>query len=248
MLSIPTRAKVMSTNTKKAIGYIRVSTDKQASEGVSLEAQAAKIRAWAELNDYELVAIHADEGISGASMGKRAGLQKALKDAKRGMAVVCYSLSRLSRSVEDTLAISRQLDAGGIDLVSLSEKIDTTGAAGRMIFNMLAVLSQFERDQIAERTQSALRHKKATGKVYSPTHPPSHQRRSQRTHPPSHHPRLLHHLRPTRPYLHPHQASPISSPPLSATATVTCPASPPLPSTTVKSSSSGPSTTTSPTP
>ena len=81
MLSIPTRAKVMSTNTKKAIGYIRVSTDKQASEGVSLGAQAAKIRAWAELNDYELVAIHADEGISGASMGKRAGLQKALKDA-----------------------------------------------------------------------------------------------------------------------------------------------------------------------
>jgi site-specific DNA recombinase len=159
----------MSTNTKKAIGYIRVSTDKQASEGVSLEAQAAKIRAWAELNDYELVAIHADEGISGASMGKRVGLQEALKGAKRGMAVVCYSLSRLSRSVEDTLAISRQLDAGGIDLVSLSEKIDTTGAAGRMIFNMLAVLSQFERDQIAERTQSALRHKKATGKVYSPT-------------------------------------------------------------------------------
>jgi site-specific DNA recombinase len=159
----------MSTNTKKAIGYIRVSTDKQASEGVSLEAQAAKIRAWAELNDYELVAIHADEGISGASMSKRVGLQEALKGAKKGMAVVCYSLSRLSRSVEDTLAISRQLDAGGIDLVSLSEKIDTTGAAGRMIFNMLAVLSQFERDQIAERTQSALRHKKATGKVYSPT-------------------------------------------------------------------------------
>jgi site-specific DNA recombinase len=159
----------MSANTKQAIGYIRVSTDKQATEGVSLEAQEAKIRAWADLNDYELVGIYSDEGISGSSMTKRDGLKAALKEVKSGMALVAYSLSRLSRSVEDTLAISRQLDKIGADMVSLSEKIDTTGAAGRMIFNMLAVLAQFERDQIAERTQSALRHKKATGKVYSPT-------------------------------------------------------------------------------
>ncbi len=159
----------MSANIKQAIGYIRVSTDKQVTEGVSLEAQAAKIRAWADLNDYELIAIYSDEGISGSSMNKRDGLKAALKEVKKGMALVAYSLSRLSRSVEDTLAISRQLDKVGADMVSLSEKIDTTGAAGRMIFNMLAVLAQFERDQIAERTQSALRHKKATGKVYSPT-------------------------------------------------------------------------------
>ena len=159
----------MSANIKQAIGYIRVSTDKQAAEGVSLEAQKAKICAWADLNDYELIAIYSDEGISGSSMSKRDGLKAALKDMKKGMALVAYSLSRLSRSVEDTLAISRQLDKAGADLVSLSEKIDTTGAAGRMIFNMLAVLAQFERDQIAERTQTALRHKKATGKVYSPT-------------------------------------------------------------------------------
>lgn len=158
----------MSANTKKAIGYIRVSTEKQASEGVSLETQASKIQAWADLNDYELVAIYKDEGISGSTMTKRPELQKALKASRKGMALVCYSMSRLSRSVEDTLAISRQLEKSGVDLVSLSEKIDTTGAAGRMIFNMLAVLSQFERDQIAERTQAALKHKKSMGKVYSP--------------------------------------------------------------------------------
>ena len=158
----------MSTNTKQAIGYIRVSTDKQATEGVSLEAQAAKIKAWAALNDYQLVAIYSDEGLSGSGTIKRPALQKALQAATKGTALVVYSLSRLSRSVEDTLRISKDLDKVGADLVSLSEKIDTTGAAGRMIFNMLAVLAQFERDQIAERTQAALRHKKATGKVYSP--------------------------------------------------------------------------------
>ena len=52
----------------KAIGYIRVSTTEQASEGVSLEAQRAKIAAWAVANDYELVAIHEDAGITGTSM------------------------------------------------------------------------------------------------------------------------------------------------------------------------------------
>ena len=57
----------------KAIGYIRVSTTEQASEGVSLEAQRAKIAAWAVANDYELVAIHEDAGITGTSMEKRAG-------------------------------------------------------------------------------------------------------------------------------------------------------------------------------
>ncbi len=159
----------MNTKTKQAIGYIRVSTDKQVTEGVSLEAQEAKIRAWAHLNDYELVAIYRDEGISGSSISKRPELQQALQSCKKGMALVCYSMSRLSRSVEDTLAISRKLEKAGVDLVSLSEKIDTTGAAGRMIFNMLAVLSQFERDQVAERTQAALRHKKNSGQVYSPT-------------------------------------------------------------------------------
>ena len=64
---------------QKAIGYIRVSTQGQADEGVSLEAQRAKIRAWCELNDAELVAVFEDAGLSGASMKGREGLDAALK-------------------------------------------------------------------------------------------------------------------------------------------------------------------------
>ena len=61
------------------------------------------------------------------------------------------------------LAIAEQLDRAGADLVSLSERIDTSGATGRMLFRLLAVLNEFERDQIAERTRDALRHKQARG-------------------------------------------------------------------------------------
>lgn len=154
---------------QQAIGYIRVSTQGQADEGVSLEAQRAKIEAWCELNDYELVALFEDAGISGGSMKGREGLHAALKAARPGMALVTYSISRLARSTRDMLEISDELTRRGADLVSLSERIDTTTASGRMVFRMLAVLAEFEREQIGERTKMALRHKKAQGMVYAAT-------------------------------------------------------------------------------
>lgn len=153
---------------KKAIGYIRVSTEQQAGEGVSLEAQRAKIEGWCKANECELVALEMDAGISGKSMDKRPGLQRALGRVKRDVVVVVYSLSRLARSTKDTLAIAERLEKAGADLVSLSERIDTTGAAGKMMFRMLAVLAEFERDVISERTTAALAHKKAIGEKYAP--------------------------------------------------------------------------------
>lgn len=153
---------------RQAIAYVRVSTAAQALEGVSLEAQQAKIRAWCEVNDYQLAEVFVDAGISGASMEGRDGLAAALEAAGKGQALVVYSISRLARSTRDMLAIAEQLERKGADLVSLSEKIDTTTAAGRMVFRMLAVLAEFERDQVAERTRMALGHKKARRQVYAP--------------------------------------------------------------------------------
>lgn len=146
----------------KAIGYVRVSTADQAREGVSLEAQRAKIEAWAEANGYELLAVKVDAGISGGKMRNRPGLQEALAEAcKHKAALVVYSLSRLARSTRDALEISERLDKAGADLVSLSERIDSTSAAGKLLFRVLAVLAEFERDIIAERTSCAMQHKKA---------------------------------------------------------------------------------------
>ena len=152
----------------KAIGYARVSTDGQAVDGVSLDAQKARIAAWAQANDVELVNVYTDAGLSGGRADNRPALRDALADAcRRKCAIVVYSLSRLSRSIADTLAISERLGKAGADLVSLTEKIDTTSAAGRMIFNMLSVLSQFEREQIGERTAAAMQHMRRQGKRIS---------------------------------------------------------------------------------
>lgn len=153
----------------KAIGYIRVSTQQQAEEGVSLEAQKAKIEAWCLANDFELVEVYCDKGISGTK-SNRPELLAALKQTTKDTALVCYSLSRLTRSTKDMLQLSEELNKRGANLVSLTEKIDTTTAAGKMLFRMLAVLNEFERDQVAERTRSALSHKKDNLEAYN--HPP----------------------------------------------------------------------------
>lgn len=151
-------------NSQPAIAYVRVSTAGQVTDGVSLEAQRAKLLAWCEVMGFPLVHLYADEGLSGYRLAKRPGLQQAIAAvcACRGVLVV-YSLSRLARNTRETLELGERLQHAGADLVSLSEKIDTTSAAGKMVFRMLAVLAEFERDQISERTSAALAYKKAQG-------------------------------------------------------------------------------------
>ena len=150
---------------QSAVAYIRVSTEGQVVDGVSLEAQEAKIKMWCDLNDYTLESVFIDAGISGKRADNRPELQSALKACKKNGALVVYSLSRLARSTRDTLDIADTLQKKGVDLVSLSEKIDTTSASGKMVFRMLAVLGEFERDQISERTITAMQHKKAKGEL-----------------------------------------------------------------------------------
>lgn len=147
----------------KAIGYVRVSTEGQAADGVSLDAQRARIAAWCTANGYELAGLHVDAGLSGKRADNRPGLLAALADVSRGGALVVYSLSRLARSTRDAISIAERLDKAGADLVSLTERIDTTTAAGKMVFRMLAVLAEFERDLVSERTAAALSHKAKLG-------------------------------------------------------------------------------------
>ena len=152
---------------KSSVGYVRVSTEGQALEGVSLEAQKARIEAWTASSGSKLVRVHSD-AISGAKAANRPGLQAALAEVCKVKGVlVVFSLSRLARSTKDALAIAERLDRAGADLVSLSERIDTTTAAGKMVFRMLAVLAEFERDLIAERTASAMSHLQRTGRRIS---------------------------------------------------------------------------------
>jgi DNA invertase Pin-like site-specific DNA recombinase len=151
----------------KGIGYIRVSTTQQADDGHSLDAQRAKIEAYCDLYEIDLVDTFADEGASGKTL-ERDGLQAALDAVEDGTAdaVVVVKLDRLTRSVADLNVLLERYFAEGkaASLVSVSEQINTDTAAGRLVLNVLMSVSQWEREVISERTSEALQHMKAEGK------------------------------------------------------------------------------------
>ena len=145
-----------------AIGYVRVSTEDQAKEGISLDNQKAKIEAYCRLKDLELSEIIEDAGISAKNL-KRPGVQRVLKLARTRQvdAVVIYKLDRIFRSTVDALETTRLFDKWGVSFHSIEETLDTQSAMGRFFFTLTAALAEMERCIIGERTKAALSHKRS---------------------------------------------------------------------------------------
>ena len=141
----------------RTIGYVRVSTDKQAEQGVSLEAQAEKIRAMALVHDAELLDIIVDGGESAKSL-QRPGMARLLGmvDTRQVQAVIVAKLDRLTRSVKDLCELLERFERRGVALISVAESLDTGSAAGRLVINIMTAVSQWEREAIGERTRDAL--------------------------------------------------------------------------------------------
>lgn len=148
--------------TARAIAYLRVSTDKQADGGVSLDAQRRKVLAYADLYDLEITRIEVDAGASAKSLDRPA-LSSSLASLKAGEAdaLLVVKLDRLTRSVRDLGDLVELSNRQGWGLLSVSEQLDTRTAAGRMVLNILAAVSQWEREAIGERTAAAMAHKRA---------------------------------------------------------------------------------------
>jgi DNA invertase Pin-like site-specific DNA recombinase len=147
------------------IAYCRVSTNDQADNGISLEAQQARMAAYAAL--YGLTIVETIIDAESAKSLSRSGLQRALGLLKAGKAdgLLIVKLDRLTRSVADWQAL---IDAyfgerGGKQLLSVNDSIDTRTAAGRLVLNVLITVAQWEREATAERTREALQHKIRNG-------------------------------------------------------------------------------------
>jgi DNA invertase Pin-like site-specific DNA recombinase len=142
----------------KTVGYVRVSTDKQAERGISLEAQAEKIRAMALVQGAELSEIIVESGESAKSLN-RPGMAKLLAMVEGGKvkAVIVAKLDRLTCSVKDLCDLVERFERRGVALVSVAESLDTGSVAGRLVLNIMAAVSQWEREAIGERTRDALR-------------------------------------------------------------------------------------------
>ena len=154
----------MSEMKKKRIGgYIRVSTEKQVM-GYSIEGQITQIEQYCQFNGYELVDIYADRGISGKSIN-RPELHRMLNDAKNGKldCVMVYKTNRLARNTSDLLTIVEELHRQNVEFFSLSERMEVKNSTGKLMLQILASFSEFERNTILENIYTGQRQRALEG-------------------------------------------------------------------------------------
>lgn len=136
--------------------YVRVSTQEQADEGYSIQAQRDRLISYCKAKDFIIHDIYVDGGFSGASLD-RPGIQQVIEGAKAKLfdCVLVYKLDRLSRSQRDTLFLIEEVFIKhNVDFISLNESFDTSTAFGRAMIGILSVFAQLEREQIKERTST----------------------------------------------------------------------------------------------
>jgi len=143
--------------------YARVSTN---SGGQSPEMQVRELRDYCKRRGWKVGHEYIDEGISGAKES-RPQLNKLLADAhfRRFDAVVCWRFDRFARSVSHLLRALETFKALGIEFVSLSEQVDTSTPAGKLVSTVLGAVAELERSLIAERVRAGLRNARAKGKI-----------------------------------------------------------------------------------
>jgi len=135
--------------------YARVSTQEQAVEGTSLEYQQEQLKKYCESQGWEIFQTYVDAGYTGKD-DNRPRLKHLLADAKHGLfdKVIVYKLDRLSRKLRLLLELEEKLKECGVALFSIKESIDTSFAIGRTVFQVLGLVSEWERENIIERTKS----------------------------------------------------------------------------------------------
>lgn len=151
---------------QRAAGYIRVSTEEQATEGHGLAAQKRAIEAFAESQGYELVCVVADPAVSGATRpAERKGFTELLDLAGAGeiSILLVWKFDRLARQIVYSVVTANELAERGVAVRSVTEPIDTATPMGRTIFAVLAGMAEQERQAITERTWHGRREKATEG-------------------------------------------------------------------------------------
>ena len=150
---------------KRVAIYCRVSTTEQAEEGYSIGEQERLIREYCTKQGYEVYKVFSDAGISGKDIVHRPAIQELLKDAteKKFDMVMSWKINRLSRKLEDAIKIVNILDRYGFSYQSYSERFESDTPAGKMQFQMMALVGEFERNTIAQNVKMGMKAKARAG-------------------------------------------------------------------------------------
>ena len=145
----------MSQEKTKVYIYTRVSTTMQI-DGYSLDAQKARMKAYAEFNDYQIVGEYEDAGKSGKSIEGRASFCRMMEDIKSGKDGVSYvlvfKLSRFGRNAADVLSTLQVMQDFGVNLICVEDGIDSSKDAGKLMISVLSAVAEIERENIRVQT------------------------------------------------------------------------------------------------
>lgn len=149
---------------KPWIVYVRVSTDEQVSQGSSLDAQEAACRALLKAHNHEPVEVVKDPGASAKNLN-RPGVRAVLARIEAGeiAGVAVYAIDRLSRRNRDLWDIVDLIEKRHVELISVRERVDTSGPMGRFVLGLIGGIAQLERETISERVTMGKRHRQAQG-------------------------------------------------------------------------------------
>jgi DNA invertase Pin-like site-specific DNA recombinase len=136
--------------------YSRVSTEEQAKEGLSVDAQIDKCESFCKARGWEVFKVYKDAGFSAGSLDRPA-LELLLQDAeqKKFDIILVYKIDRFSRKLKDLIMILEDLKEKDINFTSVTEQIDTTSAMGEAFFQIIGVFAQLERGMVKERVKLA---------------------------------------------------------------------------------------------
>ena len=145
----------MSQGKTKVYIYTRVSTTMQI-DGYSLDAQKARMKAYADFNDYQIVGEYEDAGKSGKSIEGRASFCRMMEDIKSGKDGVAYvlvfKLSRFGRNAADVLSTLQVMQDFGVNLICVEDGIDSSKDAGKLMISVLSAVAEIERENIRVQT------------------------------------------------------------------------------------------------
>ncbi|WP_321825969.1 recombinase family protein [Clostridium butyricum] len=149
---------IANQQSKKVAIYCRVSTTEQAEEGYSIGEQKKLLTYECEKNGNTVYKIYSDEGISGKNITARPALKELLNDANEGKfdSVMVWKINRIGRNLKDVLDMVDLFDRNNITFKSATEPFDTTTPGGRMHFQMVALIGEFERGTIAQNVKMGM--------------------------------------------------------------------------------------------
>jgi DNA invertase Pin-like site-specific DNA recombinase len=142
--------------------YTRVSTS---GKGQDTEVQARELREYATRRGWDVIQEYTDNGVSGAKESRPA-LDRLMQDARRRKfdGVLCWKLDRIGRSLKHLVNLLAELEAVGIALVSFSDNLDLSTPQGRLMFQIIGAMAEFERSLTVERVKAGIAHARSKGK------------------------------------------------------------------------------------